>query len=73
MVTKPSNRKKISQFIVFKRKIIPNGEKLHSTVTVRCQVKRWMDNTPVVDWIKFVWEFWPGAFLKLKNTLEMES
>lgn len=73
MLTVLADGKKLAPFIIFKRKTLPKGEKFPAGVIVRCQEKGWMDNALVLDWVKCVWERRPGALLKLKNMLVLDS
>ena len=48
-------------------------EKLQSVVTFRCHEKCWMINDLMVEWLKCVWNKWPGALLKRCGLLVLDS
>ena len=48
-------------------------EKLPLGVIFRCHEKGWMTNDLMVDWLKCVWNKWPGALLKRCGLLVLDS
>lgn len=63
---------KLPPYVVLKRKTLPK-EKLPQGVIVRAQEKGWMEEKLVIDWIETVWNRRPGALLKKKHLLVLDS
>uniref|UniRef100_A0A8C4S949 HTH CENPB-type domain-containing protein n=1 Tax=Erpetoichthys calabaricus TaxID=27687 RepID=A0A8C4S949_ERPCA len=73
MLTILADGKKLPPYVIFKRKTLPKNEKFPPGIIVRAQKKGWMDNDLVIDWLKCVWQCWPGSLLKMPNMLVMDS
>ena len=54
---------KLPPFVIFKRKTLPKYVKFTPGVVVRANVKGWMDEAGVCDWLKNVWNKRPGSIL----------
>ena len=55
---------KLKPMVIFKRKLIPKGEKFPPGVVIHCHPKGWMDEEGIILWLKKVWDTRPGALLK---------
>ena len=60
---------KLKPMVIFKRKLIPKGEKFLPGVVINCHPKGWMDEEGIILWLKKVWDTRPGALLKKKSML----
>lgn len=59
--------------IIFKRKTLPKGLKLPNGVLVRANVKGWMDENGILDWLQNVWDKRKGAVFKKPSMLVWDS
>ena len=64
-----ANGTKLKPMVIFKRKAIPEREKMPPGVLVHCQSKGWMDEDGILLWLYKVWDTRPGALLKKKSLL----
>ncbi|PNF29643.1 hypothetical protein B7P43_G16388 [Cryptotermes secundus] len=63
---------KLPPFVIFKRKTLPK-EKLPPGILVRVQEKGWMTEELYLDWLKSVWFRRPGALLRQRSMLVVDS
>ena len=63
---------KLPPYVVFKRKTLPKGLVLPRGIHVRAQVKGWMDEELVKDWLRTVWSQ-VGGLLRKRNLLVWDS
>lgn len=63
---------KLPPYVIFKRKTLPK-EKLPPGVFVRVQEKGWMTEDLYMDWLKTVWFRRPGALLRRRSLLVIDS
>ncbi|PNF23444.1 hypothetical protein B7P43_G09120 [Cryptotermes secundus] len=59
-------------FVIFKRKTLPK-EKLPPGILVRVQEKGWLTEELYLDWLKSVWFRRPGALLRQRSMLVVDS
>lgn len=68
---------KLPPYIILKRKLVPkptkNSETFPSGVIVRAQVKGWMTEDLMVDWLRCVWARRPGAIRQLPSMLSLDA
>ena len=58
-----------SSMVIFKRKAIPQGEKIPPGVLVHCHPKGSTDEDGIMLWLRKVWDTRPRALLKKKSLL----
>jgi hypothetical protein len=63
---------KLPPYVIFKRKTMPK-EKLPPGILVRVQEKGWMTEELYMDWLKTVWFRRPGALLRHRSMLVIDS
>lgn len=74
MLSITADGRKLPPYVVFKRKTLPKipGNGTHGVI-VQVQEAGWMNTTLIEDWIKRVWMRRPGALLKKKCLLVLDS
>lgn len=73
MLAVTSDGRKLPPYIIFRRKTIPKGSKFPAGVHVMAQEKGWMNCELMLDWIEKVWKRRPGALLRKKSLLVLDS
>ena len=63
-----ADRMKLPGMVIFKRETMPK-DKLPSGVIVVVQEKGWVDKNLLQQWLKNLWDRWPGPLLKKKSLL----
>jgi hypothetical protein len=72
MLSVLADGRKQSPFVILKRKNLPK-EKLPTGIIFKCNVKGWMTEELMVEWLKEVWQRRPGALLKKTGMLVLDS
>ena len=63
---------KLKPLIIFKRKTLPSGN-FPRNVIIRCNEKRWVNESIMMDWLQEVWKKRDGTFFDSKGLLIMDS
>jgi hypothetical protein len=64
---------KLPPYVILNRKTIPKNEMFAKDVIVRAQKNGWMTVDLVEDWVKNVWERYPGALQNPPSTLVLDA
>lgn len=67
-----ANGDKLKPMIIFKRKTLPKGN-FPPDVLIRCNIKGWMCEQLMLEWLKEVWRKRKGAFFQPNGLLIMDS
>ena len=60
---------RVKPLVIFKRKTLPKTANIQKDVLVMAHLKCWMIEDGVKNWLKKVWNVWPGALIKKKSLI----
>jgi hypothetical protein len=73
MLAATADGRKLSPFLILKRRTLPKLKSFPKDVIVRAQEKGWMTEELMLVWLKLVWSRRPAAFLNQPSMLVLDE